>query len=242
MRPWQAGVVLIADGDDERVAIQKLEAFLRKRRKPLLDRQAFHGRNQRQGESISQYFSGLSQLHDACSYPDSLQCGRCGSLCGHEAQLRETRLRDRLVCGLRDRAMQRRVLGEEYGSDLSLHRVMQICSAYESSTDTEYGLGEQLPDLALAAATKSTYKRQQGQAKTLKSDVGTCRFCVETQPKGQCKAYNQTCRLCLKVGHFARVCRQRTSPSPGTTCVDSLFVNQAGPSRNKLVTVGVVIQ
>ncbi|XP_065196416.1 uncharacterized protein LOC135827906 [Sycon ciliatum] len=242
VRLWQAGVVPIADGDDERVAIQKLVAFLRKRRNPLLDRKAFHGRSQRQGESISQYFSGLSQLHDACSYPDSLQCGRCGSLCGHEAQLRETRLRDRLICGLRDRAMQRRVLEEEYASELSLDRVMQICSAYESATDTESGLGEQLPDLALAAATKSTYKRQQAQAQTLKSDVGTCRFCGETHPKGQCKAYNQTCRLCLKVGHFARVCQQRTSPSPGTTSVDSLFVNQAGPSRNKLVTVGVAIQ
>ena len=155
VRLWQAGVVPIADGDDERVAIQKLVAFLRKRRNPLLDRQAFHGRSQRQGESISQYFSGLSQLHDACSYPDSLQCGRCGSLCGHEARLRETRLRDRLVCGLRDRAMQRWVLEEEYASELSLDRVMQICSAYESSTQTESGLGEQLPGLALAAARKS---------------------------------------------------------------------------------------
>ena len=111
-----------------------------------------------------------------------------------------------------------------------------------SSTDSESGLGEQLPDLALAAAKKSTYKRQQAQAKTLKSDVSTCRFCGEIHPEGQCKAYNQTCRLCLKVGHFARVCRQRTLPSPGTTSVDSLFVNQAGPSRNKLVTVGVGIQ
>ena len=40
---------------------------------------------------------------------------------------------DQVVRGLSDAGMQRRVLMEEYDQQLTLHRTLQICQAYEAS-------------------------------------------------------------------------------------------------------------
>ena len=50
------------------------------------------------------------------------------------------RSRDRLVCGLRCKEMQRRVCEEQFGGKLSLDRVLQLCAAFQSSRDTEQQL------------------------------------------------------------------------------------------------------
>ena len=53
-------------------------------------------------------------------------------------RLKERRIRDRFIFGLRDPGMQRRILLEDFGQNLTLDRVLQICKAHESSTDTPY--------------------------------------------------------------------------------------------------------
>ena len=53
----------ISPTDNEESVVEKI--YVRRRRNPLLDRQAFHRRDQQEGETVDQYFSVLSDLHDA---------------------------------------------------------------------------------------------------------------------------------------------------------------------------------
>ena len=133
---WNSGRLKIDQNDDIDTAVEKIEEYIRQRNNPLVDRRLFHSRDQQLGESVDQYFAALSRIEAACRFASNLLCGHCGRHCTHAAEVRATRLRDRLICGLRDKGMQRRVIEEQYDNNLTLTRVLQICSAYESSQET----------------------------------------------------------------------------------------------------------
>ena len=67
---WQTGRLGVKDSDDAGTVIRKLEAFLRKQHNPLLDRRAFHDRNQQEQESVDQYYMALVRIDDRCAYED----------------------------------------------------------------------------------------------------------------------------------------------------------------------------
>ena len=158
---WVSGRLNILDSDYLHAAVRKIGSYLRRKRNPLVDRQSFHGRDQANGESIDQYFSALSWIHNACDFEDGPGCTSCGQACSHGVVIANTRLRDRLICGLFDKGMQRRVLEEQYDTSLSLERVLQVCSAYESSKNTESTLGEvgDAPTNDIAAAFSPPERR-----------------------------------------------------------------------------------
>ena len=72
----------------------------------------FHKRDQAAGESIADYDASLRKLASQCKFVDSL----------------EEALRDRFVCGLRHKAIQRRLLSE---TDLSYAKAIEIARAME---------------------------------------------------------------------------------------------------------------
>ena len=179
----------------------------------------------------------LVRINDRCAYEDDHLCQNCGQQCGNAARAKELRLRDRLICGLRDSDLQQRILIEDYDSALTLTKALQICKAYESSKATEAGLSsaDPLPGAAYAVR-RSSYKRGSGASPALRSSTGSltrassedcsrspksdpsnqqqpspCSYCGERQshPREMCKAFGKRCRRCHKIGHFASVCRQK---------------------------------
>ena len=254
---WSSGRLGTEDSDSSIDVIHKLERYLRARCNPLIDRKRFHSRDQQAGESVDQYVSALSQIDAAYDFPMELTCDTCGQRCGHAAEFREMRLRDRLVCGLRCKEMQRRVCEEQFGGKLSLDRVLQLCAAFQSSRDTEQQLsGTSCHTLGLessfdpsaaensvevAAVSKSTYKKQRfkGTSATSSSPKNPmakrCPYCGENwHPRDVCKASGVKCQECGKVGHFAVVCRQRFSKG-----VSSLYLHLAEKSHGKFIKVDV---
>ena len=85
--------------------------------KPLViaERFKFHHRNQRDGEKVAQYMAELRRLSEHCDFKDYLS----------EA------LRDRLVCGLRSEAIQRRLLSQK---DLTLESAYEIALSEETAS------------------------------------------------------------------------------------------------------------
>ena len=151
----------------------------------------------------------MHPLHDRFAFEAGSegQCARCGHAGDHHGRLKDSRLRDQLICGLRDLDMQRRALLEDFES-LTLNRVLQVCRAYESLLDTAEELSK-ATDSQLLAVRRSTYKRSQ----TSPAPQAQCVYCGDgTHAREQCTAHNQTCRNCGKHGHFAKVCRQKTKP------------------------------
>ena len=72
----------------------------------------FHSRSQMETETIPQYVAILRQLSTRCNFGDAL----------------DDMLWDRLVCGLRDAALLRRILSEK---DLTFQHAIDICQAHE---------------------------------------------------------------------------------------------------------------
>ena len=83
----------------------------------IVQRYHFNTRNQEEGETISAFIASLRRLSEHCRY---------------EAML-EDMLRDRLVCGVRDKRIQQRLLAEP-AADLTFQRARELALATETAT------------------------------------------------------------------------------------------------------------
>ena len=234
---WQTGRLDVHTDDDIDHIVVQLERYLRRRRNPLLDRKDFFGRMQGEGETVDHYVAALIRIHDRCAFEADTegQCSQCGNACDHSGRLKDSRLRDQLICGLRDPSMQRRVLLEEFSASLTLTRVLQVCRAHESSLDTAQELSQETDSPQVMAMRRSTYKRTRTNPPAPSSQ---CDYCGDgVHPREQCKARKQICHNCNKRGHFASVCRQKTKPQAQPTSITHLYLRQATQAFDHLITV-----
>ena len=222
---WSTGRLRITLSDDIDTAVEKVRAYIRAHRNPLLDRKLFHGRDQEEGESIDQYVAALIHIDQTCAYNNKPHCTRCRRPCGHGAALTDTRNRDRLIYSLADKGIQQRVLEEDFSERLDLERVVWNCKSTESSKETELRLTRENFSVNAArqsdmeyqltggwssinAAPRSSYKKQ---CSTPQVDpVERCEFCGITSPshvREKFPALTRECHKCKQVGHFAAVCK-----------------------------------
>ncbi|CAL8106515.1 unnamed protein product [Orchesella dallaii] len=261
---WTSQRIPIQDSTSAEDILQLLEDYLRRKRNPLLDRQAFHRRDQQQGESVDRYFAALKSLDDACSFEDDIRCttcyGECDTVCSDlncaqpltlTKNLQEVRIRDRLICGLRDKEMQRKVLAEQYSSILTLERVLSICVAVENSYTTGATLSatpaSPPQDVNAASKPKSSFKKKKQQPPNKKWDPDQpCSGCGKTprHKRAECPAAEVTCHSCKRQGHYSKVCRSKkedqeknTPPTAGNPRGNNTVVNAGAQKLLQLETV-----
>ena len=80
----------------------------------IAERFKFRKRNQKEGERIAEYLAALQKLTETCGFQDFL----------------DQALRDRLVCGLHNEAIQRKLLTE---AKLTLKRAYEIAQGMETA-------------------------------------------------------------------------------------------------------------
>ena len=93
---------------------KKLAEHFNPKPSEIMQRLAFHSRVRAHGESVVEFVATLRRLAADCKFGDSL----------------DENLRDRLVCGINDLAIQRQLLNE---SNLDLKKAMQIATATEAT-------------------------------------------------------------------------------------------------------------
>ena len=81
----------------------------------IVSRLKFYSRDRKPSETVSQYIAELRKLTEYCEFRDWL----------------EDMLRDRIVCGIADNHMQRRLLSE---STLTYKKAVEMCTAMESAS------------------------------------------------------------------------------------------------------------
>ena len=101
----------------------------------------FNMRSQQEGESVSAFVAGLRRLSEHCKFEETL----------------DDMLRDRLVCRVRDKRLQQRLLAEP---DLTFKKAMELCQAIEAAERNAKDLQARQPPktatvLALNKPTKS---------------------------------------------------------------------------------------
>ena len=157
-----------------------------------MERYKFFTRVRKSGETIAMFMSELRRLAKTCGFGDSLN----------------VMLRDRLVCGVNDNSIQRRLLQEKR---MTLERAMEIALGMETAESLEHAGNAD----AAASGThrRSTQGFNSSTPKVLKkaSAASSCCFrCGKrTHEPSCCPFRTKDCFYCKKKGHTQLVCRSR---------------------------------
>ena len=143
----------------------------------------FNSRVRNPNESVSKYVSELKKLAVDCAF---------GS-----AEALNQMLCDRLLCGINDARIQRRLLTEE---NLTYDKAFTICQSIELADQSTQALSSEKPppaDIHRVPAKKPSKLPTE------------CYRCGGAHSSSSCRFKTADCRYCGKKGHIARVCRSR---------------------------------
>ena len=169
----------------------------------IYERYKFNNRSQEQTESIDAYVNALRALAETCAF----------------GALKDQLIRDRIVCGVRDNAVRRKLLQE---SKLALEKCVDICRATEA---TSAQIKEMAPsqqqqhssevDLVTRGYSWKSKARKENVKDSKNHQLDECKFCgrKHERKRGKCPAYGQTCSSCGKPNHFAIKCESTTGDS-----------------------------
>ena len=137
---------------------------------------------------IAIFIATLRQLSEFCEYGNTL--------------------RDRLVCGVNDERIQRRLLSEP---NLTFTTALQLAQAIESADKDSRDLKTSQPPTGVVHYNKSIKHTSTKPKKYI------CTGCGGNHLEPNCRFKSAECRVCKKVGHIARMCRSKpNSRNPHT--------------------------
>uniref|UniRef100_A0A8C2FFT4 Gypsy retrotransposon integrase-like protein 1 n=2 Tax=Cyprinus carpio TaxID=7962 RepID=A0A8C2FFT4_CYPCA len=145
----------------------------------IVQRFKFHSHFRKSGDSIAKFVAELRQLSEHCEFGAVL----------------EDMLRDRLVCGINDDVIQRRLLGE---ATLSFTKAMEIAQGMESAA---------LHAKDIQKANSSAQSDVFQVTKAAKGKAVECYRCGGAHFATSCKFKEAVCHNCGKKGHLAKKCR-----------------------------------
>jgi len=159
---------------------QVIEKLYKPKPLKIVERFRFYKRNQQQGERVADYVAELRRLAVNCEFGNFLDKALC----------------DRLVCGIRDEATQRRLLAE---ADLTLARATQSMErAQKDSRDIQSPRGSNV-----------TFPREGTYSVVPKKKCYRC-LGIGRAPT-DCHFKSAKCNKCHKTGHIAKACQTRES-------------------------------
>lgn len=175
----------------------------------IVERFKFNSRSRKKCENISCFVAELRKLAEHCNYNDHL----------------ENMLRDRLVCGINDPRMQRRLLSE---SGLTFKKALELAQGMETAakqteelSHTQYQTAEvkkfhSSHDSTSHSATQKNYKKvsSTGQnSKTKTQRTGTpCIRCGGSHAPHECPHKDVKCYACQKLEILQPGVCQKTRP------------------------------
>ena len=150
----------------------------------------FNSRTQADGETIAAFVAELRRLSEHCEFGDQL----------------DVMLRDRLVCGVRDTNVQRRLLAE---SKLTYKKAFDLAQAAEVATQNARDLQGPPPPASVNVMQRA------GGARSHRPGPSLCYRCGDTQHRAtDCRFKDAECRFCHKKGHLEKVCFAKNKQTP----------------------------
>ncbi|UYV70463.1 K02A2.6-like, partial [Cordylochernes scorpioides] len=156
--------------------------------------QRYHFNKGNQGtESVSAYVAQLRKLSENCEFVDL-----------------DDRLRDQLVCGLRNESLVKRLLSEK---DLTFEKAVNLAICDESASADASMLQEKITEVNMIKKTSKTeppnFKSGKVHVKDFKkmnNKIIICIRCKGNHMPNVCKFRNAKCFKCGKIGHVQMAC------------------------------------
>ena len=196
---------LLAPAVPKSKTLAEITEVLKKHYEPkravIAERFHFHKRDQAMGESIADYDAALRRLATHCKF---------------EGYLNDA-LRDRFVCGLRNEAMQRRLLGE---ADLTYSKAMELAQAMEAAEK----------NARTFKGTEPAIRRVQGRPTHRAQVKKPCTRCGKPgHTAHECRFRDAECHACGKKGHIASACRSKPQARPQRKGTQLTYRNKIRP-------------
>ena len=156
------------------------------------ERFIFNSRDKSDEESVDQYVTSLRKLAQTCNF--------C-------ACLHDSLIRDHLVLGINDKALQKKLLQDR---NLTLSRAIDICRSNETMKKELKSLKQSNEDtvhIDMVYNNKTPEKTETRQQPAR----WWCRYCsrIHARKKEQCPAFGKTCNHCGRKKHFSSACLQK---------------------------------
>ncbi|XP_036347184.1 uncharacterized protein LOC118756529 [Rhagoletis pomonella] len=232
----------LSEADDKKLnaVIKAFEDFCSPKANETVERHVFLTRAQQSGENFTNYLTDLKTLSATCGF----------------GNLKDSLIKDRVVCGIRDTELRNRLLREE---NLDLDKCIPICRAVELADMQMKTIGEDSKIHVIKrkvenhVATGSS-RKQTGGGENSKTYSGNnkasggagrrspsssnqqrvCQKCGRHHGLRQCPAFGKVCNNCKRKNHFARMCKIKINSETRDEKVDSLYVGSMGSSSNEL--------
>lgn len=153
----------------------------------IVQRFRFNSRVRQPNEAVSEFVAQLRKLAQDCNYGTTLT----------------EMLRDRLVCGINDETMQRRLLAE---SNLTFEKALKIALVMESAYKNMQDLQEKAACNIIKEKGNSGSSFRRTEKKTVEEGK-VCYRCNGGHDPASCRFRQEKCHSCGKIGHIGRACR-----------------------------------
>lgn len=200
---------LIAPHKPADLDLENLQEALRKhyapKPSPIVERCRFNMCVRKQCQSVNDFVAELRKISEHCEYGPTLS----------------EMIRDRLVAGINDEAIQKRLLSTEY-SKLDLRSALDICLAMEAASKNTLDLRQTSCSSAIHKISKAHAARSARPSVQVKQVVGTpnstglvdkkwnpCYRCGKLHDCRSCPAKDMICHGCQKKGHVRKMCKSR---------------------------------
>ncbi|KAI7797170.1 hypothetical protein IRJ41_014565, partial [Triplophysa rosa] len=159
----------------------------------IVQRFKFDSRTKKPTETMTEYVAELRCLAQDCNYGATLN----------------QMLRDRLVCGIDDDRIQRRLLSE---TNLTFETALKIAVAAETASknvlDLKYKTSEQVCNSVTFHGKKFDQRQKRNTYED--KDIRECYRCGGRNHKAnECRFKKDKCYGCGKIGHLAKACRNK---------------------------------
>ena len=158
------------------------------------ERYRFNCRNQTPGEAVDAFVTALRNLAKNCNF---CEC------------MRESLLRDRVIMGIPDSNLRKRLLQMP---DLTINLCIDMCRAYEATENRmRYMEGSPQVEVHTVKPTRPSAHSTKGKTRGQQRKQVKCRFCGKTHEmtKEACPAWGKLCSKCNGRNHFAIVCQNK---------------------------------